>query len=333
MQLISKYRSELMGVAILWIMLYHALLEFPGYLLPLRIFKEVGYVGVDIFFLLSGLGIAYSLAKKPRVSDFFIKRAIRILPTYWLILLVYILIEFSFNRLNLTLRLSSFVGLDFIVFKNLNFWFIPAIFFCYFLSPLFLEILTRRSETFAIITATGFIVVLIVLATLFKPHLLVAIIRVPVYLLGLYAGFLLTKGNPLKQLAGLPLNLSILLITIAALAYVIFMVDAQVRWDYGLWWYPTIFMAMPLCIIVCIVFERTGDALAGLRNFLALSGGISLELYLVHSVIYNLGEELLNPSASWNIFRAPEFLLYIVIAYIISYLINKLISKAMNRLS
>ena len=51
--LFSKYRSELMGFASLWVMLFHAFHLHPDFF-PLKAFKSLGYAGVDIFLLCQG---------------------------------------------------------------------------------------------------------------------------------------------------------------------------------------------------------------------------------------------------------------------------------------
>nr|WP_326171502.1 hypothetical protein [uncultured Oscillibacter sp.] len=56
--LLSLYRSRLMGLA----MLFHAY-ELKFGLLPLDAFKAAGFAGVDVFFLLSGMGLYVSLSQ------------------------------------------------------------------------------------------------------------------------------------------------------------------------------------------------------------------------------------------------------------------------------
>ena len=59
---LSRCRSELMGFAILWVMLFHAYgLKFQFE--PLNRFRSIGHFGVDIFILLSAMGIYVSLSK------------------------------------------------------------------------------------------------------------------------------------------------------------------------------------------------------------------------------------------------------------------------------
>ena len=64
-RLLSLYRSELMGLAMLWVMLFHAY-ELKFGLLPLDAFKAAGFAGVDIFLLLSGMGLYVSLSRTHR---------------------------------------------------------------------------------------------------------------------------------------------------------------------------------------------------------------------------------------------------------------------------
>ena len=59
---LSKYRSELMGAAMLWVMLFHAAdLTFP---IPgLDLFRAAGLGGKDVFCLLSTLVLSLSLRR------------------------------------------------------------------------------------------------------------------------------------------------------------------------------------------------------------------------------------------------------------------------------
>ena len=62
---ISRYRTQLMGLATLMIIACHA--PASGVLMPPVFAKVLSYgnFGVDIFLFLSGLGLFYSLSKRP----------------------------------------------------------------------------------------------------------------------------------------------------------------------------------------------------------------------------------------------------------------------------
>lgn len=69
-----------MGFAILWVMYFHIPLKFAtevGWFI-----HRIGFYGVDIFLFLSGLGVYYSLTKRPNVLGFYKARLVRILPAY-----------------------------------------------------------------------------------------------------------------------------------------------------------------------------------------------------------------------------------------------------------
>ena len=83
--LLSKYRTELMGIAILWVMLFHSFDLDMGHPI-LEWIRAAGFGGVDIFILLSSMGLAMSLSRREQsYSQFMARRAGRVLPaTYQL---------------------------------------------------------------------------------------------------------------------------------------------------------------------------------------------------------------------------------------------------------
>lgn len=86
----------LRAIAIVWVMLFHSWIVggFSGALQPV---SSYGWMGVDLFFVLSGYLIGYQLLKplsqgKPLlIGEFYKRRAFRILPAYLVVLAVYAL--------------------------------------------------------------------------------------------------------------------------------------------------------------------------------------------------------------------------------------------------
>lgn len=64
--LLSKYRNELMGIATLFVLFGHTIFYSHGVISYgfLTDLITLGYSGVDIFILLSGFGLVYSIQKK-----------------------------------------------------------------------------------------------------------------------------------------------------------------------------------------------------------------------------------------------------------------------------
>ena len=66
-RLLSRYRGELMGLAMLYVMLFHAY-ELNVAFLPFKLFRSMGFAGVDLFLVLSGMGICCSLTRREQES-------------------------------------------------------------------------------------------------------------------------------------------------------------------------------------------------------------------------------------------------------------------------
>ena len=90
-RLLSRYRSELMGAAMLWVMLFHSFdLQLGNE--TLEQIKAAGFGGVDIFILLSCVGLTMSLTRREQdFVSFMGRRAGRILPAYFVVMIPYTL--------------------------------------------------------------------------------------------------------------------------------------------------------------------------------------------------------------------------------------------------
>ena len=77
---ISTYRSELMGYSILWIMMLHfTFIQVK----TLGFVAQYGFAGVEIFMMVSGFGLFFSLDKNASLKRFYKKRLLRIFSTYY----------------------------------------------------------------------------------------------------------------------------------------------------------------------------------------------------------------------------------------------------------
>ena len=95
MNKLSKYRSELFGIATIGIVLNHY--QYFAIGIPRIIATALSYggSGVYIFVLLSGLGLYYSLSSPNKsLSSFYKKRAFRIFIPYFLIAGIWYLIKY-----------------------------------------------------------------------------------------------------------------------------------------------------------------------------------------------------------------------------------------------
>lgn len=84
--------DHLRTIAILLVMVFHYGRGIPAYLEPI---KQIGWTGVDLFFVLSGYLIGFQLLKEYKNTNqinfgqFYIKRFFRIIPAYLAVLIMY----------------------------------------------------------------------------------------------------------------------------------------------------------------------------------------------------------------------------------------------------
>ena len=86
--LLSKYRSELMGFASILIVLFHSntVFRYGIYNQYYKIFIYQQNIGVEIFLIVSGIGLYFSLSKSNfNFKEYYIKRILNVYLTYLII--------------------------------------------------------------------------------------------------------------------------------------------------------------------------------------------------------------------------------------------------------
>lgn len=109
-----KFRTDIQiirGVSVLLVVLFH---------LGFSVFKS-GFLGVDIFFVISGFLMAVLYDGKNKTA-FFKRRAIRLLPAYYTVILVTLLVSFLINTPNETGQVVEQAIFASIFSSNIGFW-------------------------------------------------------------------------------------------------------------------------------------------------------------------------------------------------------------------
>lgn len=92
--------DSLRGIAAVCVMLFHYLWGYNnefGLRWNLLVDFKYGFFGVELFFIISGFVIYYSINKSKTVKDFLSKRFIRLYPTYWLCLAITFMVVYYFG--------------------------------------------------------------------------------------------------------------------------------------------------------------------------------------------------------------------------------------------
>lgn len=189
LQHISYFRTELMGIAILWIMAYH--FEFMHIPLLPHI-AQYGYAGVEIFMFVSGFGIFYSLRKNNNLFLFYKKRIMRIFPTYYLIGILDSIFVFHDSLFTYLFRFST-IGYWF--GTTYDEWYIPSLVILYIFSPLIIHLLRPNRITILWITITIFILLTFCLALnpILERHYYFLVYRIPAFLFGMLCAYWQTE--------------------------------------------------------------------------------------------------------------------------------------------
>ena len=122
---ISKFRSLIMGLAMLSIMLFHQCFTNS---FPFNLFHNFGYWGVDIFLFLSGMGLTKSLDNNS-LKTFYLRRFNRIIPSCLLCGSIKYCIFLLLGSSVAILKDGLNIGIWSIM--SLDLWFIPTIIILY----------------------------------------------------------------------------------------------------------------------------------------------------------------------------------------------------------
>lgn len=304
-----RYRPEIDGlraIAVLAVVFYHAELAFGG-VVPF----EGGFVGVDVFFVISGYLITSIILADLERTDFsyrrfYERRARRILPAVLLVMLVSI--PFAW-RLMLPQALMEYAGsvLSSIFFVS-NFWFwAEDSYFAepaalkpflhtwslsveeqfYLLFPVFLVLIWQRARRhILVIFALGFLLSLLLAEFWVDVDADGAFYMLPARGWELLAGGLLARLEMSRGRVAHPwLELAMPVLGLYLVLHSVFLFDAHTR-------HPSFATLMPVVGTMLIVwFAKPGSLVSrvlGSRPMVAV-GLISYSLYLWHFPIFAFG--------------------------------------------
>lgn len=335
--LLSQNKKTLMGLAALFILIYHTYAKF---LMCIFVLGEVeGYVsrilffGVDIFFMLSGLGIAYSLSRNS-ILRFYFNRLKRILPPVIIVCIIMALIDkwpldTFINRVT-----GKFVFEDVYSFI----WFYPAIVIFYLISPVLYKLAKLFKNKY--VCALLFLIIYIVGAKLLYNAYGSEIEqwygicnRLPIFFFGICIGsdendkaFEFTKPKLLFVL--------LLLITGGVLAWYTSIKEIQILIPSSNCFFPNICLAISISMLTGYLIGISKDCAIKEKivKFLNFFGAISFELYIVQEWICKKLTMVYEPVGRHKavIFNVVCFSLVTLAAYILHFITN-IREKVKNR--
>ncbi len=321
--ILSKYRTELMGAAILWVMLFHSFDLDLG--LPLlNWLRAAGFGGVDIFILLSSMGLTMSLSRREQdYASFMGRRASRVLPAYYLVMIPYTVFYILHYQTGWSGLLWNCLLLYYWVRPAAAFnWYIAGSMTFYAVTPMCFRAMrdSRRRELW---TAAAVLLSLGANALLVSEEYWYAMdvaFRVPVFFLGLLLGFYAAEE---RQLKGRDILFWVLWLGVGT-AYLLL---RQLRHlEEVLPLCPLfLFSTVPMCLVMCWCFDHL--PLGWLRRGLRVLGTYSLEIYLLNVSFF-------SEVALWRQFVSfgPSNRAYFLLSYALNIAGAVLLHKLTERL-
>lgn len=283
---ISKFRREIMGMAIIMIMLCHTSLFFETAVIRSIYYpiKEFLKIGVDIFFLLSGLGLYYSFSKDGNVVHFYKKRFRRVVPTYIVIILFWGLFAIPLSLENASSFLWRYSLLSFYTEGETSSWFVAGILVLYAVFPLVYNGIVSnkpKNRYIYIVSTCIYLISLIITLTQETDSGLrrtseAFFVRIPTFLSGILLGKQIKEGSQIGYAM-----LKVMLLT--CMSFTLLWLNARFNQICERWMERVLFLPLSFCLTYTIAYavERTNL----IRKPLCFLGGMTLEIYLIHEKV------------------------------------------------
>lgn len=280
----SKYRSLMMGVAAVLIIISHMhfIVDAKTNIgqLILNIFGN-GSIGVEMFLFLSGIGLYFSFSKKPKIYDFYKKRVSNVYIIYLIIALPYVIWRCFFFEHDGVLRFfEDWSGARFWNGTMREIWYVPTILVLYLLYPLIHKVMFCKDGKYAVAITAAATVAWFALCYGYKEIypdsydvLEIALMRVPSFLIGCCCGkFVFEKKK---------FGVGAYLLFVAGLLFkivCIFLPDGMYIYRLSF-----CFLGISLLFIVAVFVQLVN--LKPFYKLLSFIGSMSLEIYLTHNLI------------------------------------------------
>lgn len=318
--ILSKHRSKIMALALLWIALFHSTCWFKQK--SIAFIQNNGFGGVDIFLFLFSLGLFYSLKKGKNLCQFYIDRIKRILP-YVLPALIFACFVYQYDFYKSILFVHF---LDLFASGNTTLWYISALPIFVLIAPLYMKIYEKKYYLGIL-----FSIWISVLSFLYFKNSTPMIFasRFPIYFLGFSFGEWSYNDKKIEKQHVLFI-IGIMILGAYSLYYN-YHHFGSLMWSYGLYWYPFLLITPGLCLIFASFFEyfNSNRLLHIINPLLDKLGLYTLEFYLFHEIIIRYVDPKIY--IHWDYYGYAKNFISFLITIAISILYQMLIKKIFHK--
>lgn len=333
--LINTHRAEIMGVAALWIFVYHDwtwLIPDTGIFTSiLRLFSFMGVVGVEMFLFLSGIGMVYAIEKYP-TAIFYKRRLTRILPAYALtIILAAIIRQWDFWYFLKTISSYHFWTQSMYIIQ----WFGTTIIVYYLAFPLYYAGMkkARNSIIFTLVMLAVWYLVSIAVEGVMRDELYGFTNRIPVFMAGILCGWT-AKRRTVVFSRGAWMSTMLMWCCGLVCFYLVLYRGVRILVPDSVKFLPSFLLGVSsVCILAglfSLLAQYGGKAGQRIRKVMAFYGKISFEVYCIQDLLGLIisTQEHFLPSVIFALVSLAETT---VLAYIL-YVLCKKIGDGMVRM-
>lgn len=315
-----------MGIAMLIVMLFHAFDIDLGYEW-LNFTRRYLFIGVDMFILLSGLGISVSMCKRKReYGEYLSARASRVLPQYFIVMIPYTIFYILYYGGSWSSLMWNSTLLSYYVRpKGMFNWYITGIMTLYAIAPAWNKVISSKKWR---VPATFAGIALSILCTYqlmvdgYWYHLDI-IYRVPIFIIGMLIGKYVYEDKKIGIGGFIAAALS------AAFGVLLF----YIGYNYTAYvppCYAFIFLVFPILLILSIIMEHLPLGLV--RRGLRQVGNSSLEIYLLNATLF-IQTTLLRKLIRFGPSNRLYFLIIIIINILMGIGFNRPVALVRKRIS
>ena len=319
---VSDYRTYLMGISILWIILFHTAwyLWFPK---VIEMFQMSGNYGVDIFIFVSVYGLYHSMQNKLTLRQWYFRRLKRIIPSFLIVATMLAFIEcWSVTDY---IKEIAFIGF---LLPNIKyevvFWYIPAILIFYAIFPLCYKY--RKSCAMLIMIPLSYMFSYYfthyILSVNYSVFLCFFFMRIPVFLIGL-----LYADNE-ERLILLCKKWYVAVVFLSVGCFILLLADCNKWIAKPILHQPLLYIAGSLPFI-CLVSYILQQKIKIFNSIVLFCGKYSLQLYLIHVAYFNI---ILHVYFFTRINQVYLFVFAILLSFPSAYFLSKIDGRIIKHL-
>ena len=287
---LSTYRTEIMGLCCLYVVFSHNYFKWPDSFSFLRRFANCGNIAVEIFLLLSGVGLFFSFRRDSSLGNYYSKRIVRILVPYILTAVPFYL---WYSAIGQDLFWKGFLNISLFERGSKFTWYPVAALLCYLIFPLIYWLQNRPIIVHNKRIDNDCLTLLLCLLWFFALYAMeklcpdffknseIVWTRIPIFVIGCRLGAVVADNKSFSW-ESVPASVFII-------AVYLYVLRRQV--SLSAFWIRMSYIPMSFAFLIVFLFLAKLTAKTWIGSVLRFLGTRSFEIYLVHVMLIRVWKQ------------------------------------------